>query len=161
MLHAGIDESFHNAALRGTGTRGEEKPVRSILLISWAIARTLTTRTRRTNWSRFPGARMPAGGHPPGQLSRSTFHAARLHGRRCNEGDTRRNGRASWTPKSGRVCRRRSTRPKCQSVKMHNQQVKRLARFWRLLEWTMNAQDERSPWLEVRHTLNDKNQVEI
>ena len=49
----------------------------------------------------------------------------------------------------------------CAKVAMHNKQVSRLARFWRLLEWTLKAPDERSPWMEVRHFINEKNQTEI
>jgi hypothetical protein len=38
----------------------------------------------------------------------------------------------------------------CDAIAKHNQAVARLARFWELLKRTLDAPDERSPWLELR-----------
>ncbi len=39
----------------------------------------------------------------------------------------------------------------CARVAVHNQEVARLARFWELLIRTVEAPEDRSPWLDLRH----------
>ena len=156
----GIDESFYNASLRGTGTRGEEKPVIVDLadfLGDRKNARNTNPTHNLVDISRRAHAVLAA--HPAGRLSRSTFHAARFVAE-----DARKAYAAEWErklePQVWPGMSAKKYKAACAKVAMHNKQVSRLARFWRLLEWTLKAPDERSPWMEVRHFINEKNQTE-
>ena len=153
-----IDESFHDAALHGIDNAVE-------LDIDLLIRRPQdperhATDARLVAISRRVHAVLEA--QPEGRLSRERCsNAHRSRRERCRSGATRLEWRRKRELEVYPGMPAKEYKAACAQVAMHNQLVARLARFWRLLKQTIEAPDERSPWLEVRHKIGEDGKTNI
>ena len=154
-----IDESFHDAALHGTGkpytfpldllTEGDRTiPQRlhadaDLVAISTRVHAELEASRKAACPALRCGASTVTAPATPRRRSslewrrKLDLEVRTRHGRQGGEGRVRQ-GRRGIT-----------------SI------VARLARFWRLLKRTLEASDERSPWLELRHETDKDGKVKI
>ena len=141
-----IDESFHSAALHGTD-KAVELDI-ALLTVDREVSGYISLTADLVSISARVHAALAA--HPEGRLPRSAFVKAYV-----TAGDAAAAHKLEWQRKRElEVCPGMSAKQckaVCAEVATHNQVVARLARFWRLLKQTIEATDERSPWLELRH----------
>ncbi len=155
-----IDEGFHGAALHGI-----EKQFEIDLDLLIEADRTVPNDAfATTDLTEISSARASArsrrsqrGGCPARAARTCVYYGRATVARRFMVW----NGAASSSLTSIPACRRSSTRPSARGSHRTTSLSRKLARFWRLLKQTLEAPDERSPWLELRHKTDEDGEMKI